>query len=93
MRDSAQQEVPAAEVVRGDLLVLAEGDIIPADARLGEAAALLVDESALSGESVPVDTNPSWAPRGRAGPRRRTGPRRNAGSRQAGRTQLSSMTA
>ncbi|MCK2214793.1 cation-translocating P-type ATPase [Actinomadura sp. ATCC 31491] len=55
VRDGAQQEVPAAEVVRGDVLVLAEGDIVPADARLEEAAALLVDESALTGESVPVD--------------------------------------
>ncbi|WP_240780010.1 cation-translocating P-type ATPase, partial [Nonomuraea zeae] len=58
VRDGAQREVPAAEVVPGDLLVLAEGDIIPADARLGEAAALLVDESALTGESVPVDKSP-----------------------------------
>ncbi|GGK97476.1 ATPase [Sphaerisporangium melleum] len=58
VRDGAQQEVPAAEVVRGDLLVLAEGDIVPADARVEAAAALLVDESALTGESVPVDKNP-----------------------------------
>ncbi|WP_345564747.1 cation-translocating P-type ATPase [Nonomuraea rosea] len=55
VRDGTQQEIPAAEVVTGDLLVLAEGDIVPADARLREAAALLVDESALTGESVPVD--------------------------------------
>ncbi|MEV4840115.1 cation-translocating P-type ATPase [Nonomuraea sp. NPDC049486] len=58
VRDGAQREVPAAEVVQGDVLVLAEGDIVPADARLGEAAALLIDESALTGESVPVDKNP-----------------------------------
>jgi P-type Ca2+ transporter type 2C len=42
-------------VVPDDLLVLAEGDVVPADAALVEAAALLVDESALTGESVPVD--------------------------------------
>ena len=48
-------QVPAAEVVVGDLLVLAEGDIVPADAAVVESAALLVDESALTGESVPVD--------------------------------------
>jgi Ca2+-transporting ATPase len=58
VRDGAEREVPAAEVVRGDVLVLAEGDIVPADARVHEAAALLVDESALTGESVPVDKNP-----------------------------------
>ncbi len=55
MRDGAQRVVPAAEVVVGDLLVLAEGDIVPADATVVESAALLVDEAALTGESVPVD--------------------------------------
>jgi Ca2+-transporting ATPase len=55
LRDGTQHEVPAAEVVVGDLLVLAEGDIVPADAVVTEAAALLIDESALTGESVPVD--------------------------------------
>jgi len=55
LRDGEQRHIRAAEVVPGDVLVLAEGDIVPADARLAEAAALLVDESALTGESVPVD--------------------------------------
>ncbi|WP_330180556.1 cation-translocating P-type ATPase [Nocardia sp. NBC_01503] len=55
VRDGAQQQLPAAEVVVGDLLVLAEGDIVAADAVLTEAASLRVDESALTGESVPVD--------------------------------------
>jgi P-type Ca2+ transporter type 2C len=55
IRDGAQQQIPAADVAVGDLLVLAEGDIVPADAQVTEAAALLVDESALTGESVPVD--------------------------------------
>ena len=59
IRDGLQQEVPAAEVVVGDVVVLAEGDIVPADATLSEAAALLVDESALTGESVPVDKSPA----------------------------------
>ncbi|WP_433190145.1 cation-translocating P-type ATPase [Actinoallomurus sp. CA-150999] len=58
VRDGTQRSVPAAEVVVGDLLILAEGDIVPADARLVEAAALLVDESALTGEAVPVDKGP-----------------------------------
>src|SRR5215470_10365065 len=55
LRDGAQRIIPAAEVVAGDLLVLAEGDIVPADADVTAAAALLVDESALTGESVPAD--------------------------------------
>jgi len=55
VRDGNQREVPAADLVVGDLLVLAEGDIVPADALIVEAAALLVDESALTGESAPVD--------------------------------------
>ena len=62
LRDGEQRQIPAADVVAGDLLVLAEGDIVPADARVAEAAALLVDESALTGESVPVDKSPGEAP-------------------------------
>jgi len=55
VRDGHQQQISASDVVVGDLLVLAEGDIVPADADVVESAALLVDESALTGESVPVD--------------------------------------
>ncbi|WP_227982001.1 cation-translocating P-type ATPase [Nocardia spumae] len=59
VRDRTQRQVPATDVVVGDLLVLAEGDIVAADACLVDAAALLVDESALTGESVPVDKSVS----------------------------------
>ncbi|HUY49376.1 MAG TPA: cation-transporting P-type ATPase [Streptosporangiaceae bacterium] len=62
LRDGGQRQVPAADVVVGDVLVLAEGDIVAADARLAEAAALLVDESALTGESVPVDKSAGDGP-------------------------------
>jgi Ca2+-transporting ATPase len=62
VRDGRQQAVPAAEVVVGDLLVLAEGEIVPADADVLTAAALLVDESALTGESVPVDRSAAAEP-------------------------------
>ncbi|MDH2388853.1 cation-transporting P-type ATPase [Streptomyces sp. HNM0663] len=55
VRGGRQREAPAAEVVPGDVILLGEGDIVPADARLTEASALLVDESMLTGESVPVD--------------------------------------
>ncbi|GAA3388129.1 HAD-IC family P-type ATPase [Streptomyces roseoviridis] len=54
-RDGAVRDAPAAEIVPGDVLLLGEGDIVAADAELVEASALLVDESMLTGESVPVD--------------------------------------
>ncbi|MFI5719548.1 cation-translocating P-type ATPase [Nocardia sp. NPDC051750] len=57
VRDGTQREIPAAEVVVGDLLVLGEGDILAADASAAESEALAVDESAVTGESVPVDKN------------------------------------
>ncbi|WP_330300680.1 cation-translocating P-type ATPase [Streptomyces sp. NBC_00503] len=58
LRDSTPREVPAAEVVPGDVLLLGEGDIVAADAELTEASALLIDESMLTGESVSVDKDP-----------------------------------
>ncbi|MFB6706753.1 cation-translocating P-type ATPase [Streptomyces sp. NPDC056333] len=55
LRDGSAREVAAAVVVPGDVLLLGEGDIVAADAELIEASALLIDESMLTGESVPVD--------------------------------------
>jgi Ca2+-transporting ATPase len=55
LRDGAEHEVAATAVVPGDVVLLGEGDIIPADASLLESSALLVDESAVTGESVPVE--------------------------------------
>ncbi|HEX6497461.1 MAG TPA: cation-transporting P-type ATPase [Micromonosporaceae bacterium] len=55
VRDGVDQLVPAAEVVRGDLVLLGAGDVVPADLRLGWAERLRLDEAALTGESVPVD--------------------------------------
>ncbi len=55
IRDGALVEVAAADVVPGDLLRLEAGDVVPADGDLVEAFALQVDESAMTGESVPVD--------------------------------------
>ena len=43
LRDGEQRTIPAPEVVAGDVLVLAEGDIVPADADVVDAAALLVN--------------------------------------------------
>ncbi|MBK9363609.1 MAG: HAD-IC family P-type ATPase [Rubrivivax sp.] len=53
-RDGREQVLPARELVPGDLLLLAAGDQVAADARLAEAAQLHVAEAALTGESVPV---------------------------------------
>ena len=53
-RDGALQRVPGVEVVRGDVVILAEGDRVPADARLLAANDLELDESLLTGESLPV---------------------------------------
>ncbi|CAG6395856.1 cation-translocating P-type ATPase [Actinacidiphila cocklensis] len=55
LRDGVERQVAAMEVVPGDVVLLSEGDIIPADASLLESSALLVDESAVTGESVPVE--------------------------------------
>jgi len=54
LRDGAPVRIPGAEAVRGDLLLLAEGDRVPADARLVESADLMADESLLTGESLAV---------------------------------------
>jgi len=54
LRDDKPQRVPSAELVRGDVLVLAEGDAVGADARLFQATSLRVQEAALTGESDAV---------------------------------------
>ncbi|HQV30148.1 MAG TPA: cation-translocating P-type ATPase [Thermoflexales bacterium] len=54
LRDGEIKDIPAAEVVPGDILILEEGDTIAADARLIDIVALQTSESALTGESLPV---------------------------------------
>ncbi len=54
IRDGEQRRIAGREVVRGDLLVLAEGDRVPADAVLISGVNVSADESLLTGESVPV---------------------------------------
>ncbi|MDP3241765.1 MAG: cation-transporting P-type ATPase, partial [Reyranella sp.] len=55
VRDGERRRIPGREVVRGDTIVVLEGDRIPADAVVGSASSLVVDESLLTGESVPVN--------------------------------------
>jgi len=55
LRDKKWIEVPAAEVVPGDVARLRLGNIVPADSRLLSGEYLLVDQSALTGESLPVE--------------------------------------
>ncbi|MCA9639738.1 MAG: cation-translocating P-type ATPase [Polyangiaceae bacterium] len=54
-RDGHELDVPAVELVPGDIIALEEGSRVPADARLIEAHGLATNESALTGESLPVD--------------------------------------
>ncbi len=59
IRDGEARAIPAREVVPGDRLELEAGDAVPADARLLESFSLKVQESALTGESVPVEKQAS----------------------------------
>ena len=56
-RDGRQKEIPATEIVPGDIILLEAGDKVPADSRLFDVANLKVNESTLTGESVAVDKN------------------------------------
>jgi P-type Ca2+ transporter type 2C len=58
IRDGRQQRIPGREVVRDDIILLAEGDRVPADAVLLSGNSFSVDESLLTGESVPVRKHP-----------------------------------
>lgn len=57
LRDGEIIEIPTIEIVPGDIVILDTGDIIPADMRLIEAVNLKIQESSLTGESVPVEKN------------------------------------
>ncbi|MCX2726668.1 magnesium-translocating P-type ATPase [Thermomicrobium sp. 4228-Ro] len=55
LRDGRWREIPRRELVPGDIVKITAGDLVPADARLLEAVHLMVQQAALTGESVPVE--------------------------------------
>ena len=59
IRDGIRKRIAGRDVVPGDLLVLSEGDRVPADADVISSASLRVDESLLTGESMPVSKHPA----------------------------------
>ncbi len=63
IRDGRAMDIPARDVMRGDLLLLEAGDIVAADARLEEAHRLTTNEAALTGESLPVEKRVQDDPR------------------------------
>ena len=70
LRDDKVMRINTADVVPGDIIVLAEGDSVSADGRLVNAASLRIAEASLTGESVPVGKKPDtlteakrWRPR------------------------------
>ena len=67
IRGGIERRVPARELVPGDLVLVGEGERLPADGLLIAGDALTVDESALTGESVPVSKRPAAADMDQAG--------------------------
>jgi Ca2+-transporting ATPase len=55
IRDGTPVRIPGADVVRGDLTIVSEGDRVPADVRIATANDLMIDESLLTGESLPIE--------------------------------------
>jgi Mg2+-importing ATPase len=56
--DPTDREVPVEDIVRGDVVLLSPGDVVPADLRVLSANDLLIDQAILSGESMPVGKTP-----------------------------------
>ena len=67
MRDGREQELPIAKLVPGDIVQLKAGDLVPADGRLLSVKDLHVRESALTGESLPVEKAAADLPNGKHG--------------------------
>ncbi|MGQ9721350.1 MAG: calcium-transporting P-type ATPase, PMR1-type [Candidatus Jordarchaeum sp.] len=54
IREGHEEEIPASELIPGDLVIIETGDRVPADIRISESTKLEIDESILTGESIPV---------------------------------------
>ena len=67
-RDGTEAEISAEQLVVGDVLLIAAGDEVPADGRIVSSSALQIDESALTGESVPAAKDAETLPGGEIGP-------------------------
>src|ERR1700747_846282 len=67
-RDGVEAQIPAEQVVVGDVVLIAAGDEVPADGRIIAASALQIDESALTGESVPAAKDAETLPGGELNP-------------------------
>jgi Ca2+-transporting ATPase len=67
-RDGAEAEIPAEQLVVGDVVLIAAGDEVPADGRIVTSSALQIDESALTGESVPAAKDAETLSDGEIGP-------------------------
>ena len=67
-RDGVESEIPAEQVVVGDVVLITAGDEVPADGRIIAASALQIDESALTGESTPAAKDAQTLPDAEAGP-------------------------
>ncbi|MFD7878185.1 cation-translocating P-type ATPase [Streptomyces sp. NPDC059766] len=63
-RDGTEAHIPAEQLVVGDIVLISAGDQVPADGRIIEASALQIDESALTGESLPASKDTATLPGG-----------------------------
>ena len=70
LRDGAPQEVPASELVPGDVILLSAGDLIPADGKVVEASDFFVNQALLTGEPYPVEKHAGEAEHSKEEPER-----------------------